>query len=172
MKIPLCLVILLLVCLTSCFPVEDFGSYWNRAGIDARLSGVWRRPDAAQGFIKFVQKNGAYEIQRDGKAEQPGYPIKTLNVGNYQFLLAGPKKGFLLRYKLEAGQLRLCWPLGANVAEFIAAKHPHPRNISLDAGPGPHVSITVFDDEVFDTLAHVPDTEAYWACDSLAKLNR
>ena len=38
-------------------------------------------------------------------------------------------------------------------------------NIAKNRGEGSYVVIKQFDDEVFQALASVPDTNSYWDCD-------
>jgi hypothetical protein len=74
--------------LFSCFPVEDFGAYWDKAGMDKRLAGSWEiskaellrlkkrdAPPIALGFgltVRFVERGGAYEVsvEANGLSDQ------------------------------------------------------------------------------------------------------
>src|ERR1043166_2860579 len=87
----------------ACINVEDFGAYWDKAGADRALAGTWRQvptsPDQtrAHGYgigntMDLSVKTDAYEMvvhDAEGKRrDESFYPIKTLNVGSYHFLLA------------------------------------------------------------------------------------
>jgi hypothetical protein len=148
--------------LYSCFPVEDFGAYWDKGGTDKRLAGSWKEiaaspePVGFGPFIRFVERAGAYEIStQDGEM---GYPIRTLNVGRYQFLAMGPKKGRLQRYKVNTRVLDLCYSSDL-VEEFVKANYPHAVNFKPTASEGDYLEIGVFDDEVFTILSKIPDTK-------------
>lgn len=90
------LLIVLLLPLTSCIPVEDFGPCWDKAVLDARLAGTWKRMAAAD-TVTVVERNGAYEMTfaREGTKR-----VKTMKLGPYRFLALGPERGALVRYKL------------------------------------------------------------------------
>ncbi len=94
------------------------------------------------------------------------YPIKTLNVGGYKFLLGGPKKGLIFgHYKVTARTLEICSQLGPYVVEFVRMRFPKAVNIGKNKGEGEYITIELFDDEVFKILAQIPDQPPYWYCD-------
>ena len=51
------------------------------------------------------------------------------------------------------------------VVDFIEAQHPNAVNIGKNRGEGRYIVIKQFDDDVFQALASVPDTDSYWVCD-------
>jgi hypothetical protein len=168
--------------LFSCFPVEDFGAYWDKAGADKRLAGSWEMskadllrlgkgdaPPLAMGFgrtVRFVERGGAFEMSvEDG---QTVYPVKTLSVGRYQFFATGPEKtrGRIQRYRVGGRMLEFCtYPDPSVVEEFVKTHYPNAVNMKKNTGDGDYMEIVLFDDEVFKILSNIPDTKAYWVCD-------
>jgi hypothetical protein len=163
--------------LVSCVDVEDYGDYWQKAGTDKRLAGAWkvlaatpeetREKGYAIGSIwRVVDNNGAYKLSLPGDAnvqnDQPIYPIKTLDIGRYQFLLFGRRKGQLFRYKLKGRTLEVCIP---DLADFMATHYPNAVNIRKDEEEAAVTTVLRFDNTVFRILSRVPDTEDYWYCD-------
>jgi hypothetical protein len=162
--------------LFSCVDVEDFGDSWRKAGTDKRLVGSWEIVPASPeetretgntigGVWRVHEKGGAYEVtfHRAGRApdDQPLYPIKTMNVGRFQFLLIGQTKGQLIRYKLRGQTLHVCIPF---LVEYVREFYPNAANIRNE-GEDSVSDILRFDRAVFDIIAQVPDTEDYWTCD-------
>lgn len=166
--------------LFSCFPVKDFGAYWDKAGTDKRLAGSWEiskaellrlkkheTPPLALGLgltARFVERGGAYEISIEGG--QTAYPIKTLSIGHYQFLAVGPPNGRIQRYRVGGRMLEFCtYPDVSLVEEFVKTHYPNAANIKRNRDEGDYMEIALFDDEVFKILSKIPDTKAYWVCD-------
>ncbi len=170
-----------LVPLASCVTVEDFGAYWDKTGMDERLAGSWKMVAAdpeqtpEHGYrigdiMHMIRRGAAYEmaVDKDDKTpdDDPLYPIRTLNVGRYQFLAVraeGEKGGLIWRYKLKGRALELCVPA---LDDFVAANYPNAVNLRNSGDVGDSMSIRLFDEEVFTILSKVPDTEDYWFCDT------
>lgn len=179
------LLFMVLLPLTSCIPVEDFGAYWDRAEIDTRLAGKWTRVTASPGqdrehgypigdVISFVIKDRVYEVTvRDKRGtirDKPAYPVKTLSVGNYRFLAYGPRQGIIVRYRVSARTLEWCFSDGPSTVEFVNTHYPRAANIKQAKGEGTYLGIGLFDSEVFEILSRIPDQDTYWACE--AKFDR
>lgn len=178
----LLLVLASLLPLFSCIPVEDFGAYWSKAGIDKRLAGNWRRVAAnadqtrEHGYpigdiLHVVEKEGSYDMSLDDKTagERRLYPVRTLEVGSYHYWALGQenqKGGIIERYKVNAGVLEFCDSIGPSLVEFVGANYPHVVNMRKNRGEGDYMTIGVFDDDVFTILSKIPDTQAYWVCDT------
>jgi hypothetical protein len=167
--------------LVSCLPVEDFGAFWDKAGIDKRLSGTWKwiggKDDPSGGDcnalfgprMRIVKKGDAYEMmgypngtKMDGELL---FELKTLNVGQYQFLAArfpAKQRGMIERYKIKGRVLELCWE---NIDQFVETNYPHAANIGNSGDVGSVMSIARFDAEAFTILSKIPDTKDYWACE-------
>ncbi len=140
----LLLILLGVIPLVSCVDVEDFGDFWRTAGMDKRLIGSWKvvaatpaeRRENGHGIgdvWRVDSKGSAFELwfPGAGKAtdEQPLYPIKTLNVGRYQFLVFGQTKGQLIRYKLQGRTLHVCEP---DLAEYVRKRYSDSTEIKND----------------------------------------
>jgi hypothetical protein len=174
--------------LNGCIPVQDFGEYWDRATIDKQIAGSWKRiaaapdQDAKHGYpigdvMTFVEKGAAYEssdFDAFGKLrEKPVYPIKTLEIGKYQFLAFGPTKGIIVRYVITGSNLALCMQFGPAMKEFLTTHYPRAVNVKINDAEGEYIQIGLFDDEVIRILSSIPDldittpsaTEGYWVCD-------
>jgi hypothetical protein len=66
-------VVVVLLCLSACINVDDFGPYWNRASVDRKLLGDWKlvpaSPDQtrSKGYgigdvLRIAIKGDAYEL--------------------------------------------------------------------------------------------------------------
>lgn len=170
------LVFATLLPLTSCIPVEDFGAYWDKAGLDKALAGDWKQVPAtayqsrAQGYpigdvMHIVAKGDAYEISfsDEGKAEtdNPLYPVKTLAAGPHRLLAAGPKKGGILLYRLRGRTLEFCNSFGPVMLGFVQKHYPDALNIRRQ---GQDLTIALFDEEVFAILSKLPANENFGIC--------
>lgn len=170
--------LLSLLCLTllaACIDVEDFGAYWDKTTLDPALAGHWKKPalvkeDAQHkgqaDELRFTEKNGAYEVaawHKGEKTDDPLYPVKSLDAGPYHFIASGPKNGDIVRYKIEKGVLKIYVPKHQPMLDYIRDNYQEAENIGNDDSEGETVKIKVFDDEVFDILSNVPDSDAYWA---------
>ncbi len=157
--------------LVSCMPVDDFGAYWNKAGIDRRLAGRWKSiGDLQDGFALFgaemsiVENNGAYELTlpANGAKDDVGpLLVKNLRSGRYQFLavrFAPEKSGFMERYQIRGRVLQLC---DESIDEFVSTNYPQAANLRNSGDVGSVMSIGLFDDEVFRILAKIPEMEAW-----------
>ena len=85
----LCLVVAC-VSLISCIPVDDFGSYWDKAGADPQLAGTWKRIAAnpqqtrEQGYstgdvMRLVAKDGQYDLTDDAEVKERTYADQNLD---------------------------------------------------------------------------------------------
>jgi hypothetical protein len=168
-----------LLCCAACIPVDDFGPYWNRASTDRRLVGEWKQVPATPGqppsdgfgigdVVRIAIKGDAYELtplDESGKQrDDPIYPVKTLVVGPYSFLVYGPTDGMMEPYRLQGRSLTICWQLGAAMVDFIVARYPKAVNIGRNEGEGRFVVIKQLDDEAFRAVASIPDASSHWVC--------
>ena len=169
-----------LLTLTSCIAVENFGRYWEEASVDRLLTGRWKKVQTSGlqdpgmfgpigTVLSIVEKNGAHEMSTSavgpqGQVPRPLYPLKTIIAGNYKFIAAGPEKGYLIRYKLDRNELRLC--LGDGVIDFVRRNYSRAANIGKNTGEGDYAQIKVMDRETLEILEKVPDSEKYWFCES------
>jgi len=177
-------ILALMLSQTACINVEDFGSYWDKAGTDRALAGTWRQipasPDQtrAHGYgigntIQFSVKGDAYEmVVRDAETQRSDepYPVKTLDAGPYHFLLIGRTRGIMQRYFVTGRTLLVCQQFGPAMVEFLRARYPDARSVHRNKGEGAYLVIETFDDETFTILSSVPDDEQHWFCDQ--KLER
>lgn len=175
------LLTLLLLPLTACITVEDFGSYWEKAGKDPQLSGTWKVVAGENlGTSRRFVDAGDYYFHSDPNAEgKPiGVPenratapvVKTMAIGRYTFLVfsttgltpAGKRKGMIYRYKIDGDNLELIMTFGPNVMPFITKNYPRAVNIKRNEGEGEYAVIGTFDDQVAKIISAIPDTEEYW----------
>ena len=165
--------------LISCIPVDDFGSYWDKAGADPLLAGTWKRVAAnpqqtrERGYsvgdvMRLVEKDGQYDLtDESAKAKgEKSMPAKTLTAGDYQFLaIAQENKGFILRYKVSAQTLEYCDAFGPSLVEFVRSNYPHAVGMKKSQGEGNYMTIASFNEETRAILGKIPDTAEYWSCD-------
>jgi hypothetical protein len=160
--------------ISSCIPVDDFGAYWDKAVVDAHLLGSWTqvpaRPDqtrergyAIGRIMRIGEKDGAYQIVEEDNHQFA--PERSLPVGKYQFLAFPGKNGYIMRYKLRQNVLEFCFQNGPNLVDFVESNYPRVVNLKRNRAEGKYMTIALFDDEVFDVLAHIPDTDSFWVCD-------
>ena len=161
------LVVLLLIPLTSCVPVEDFGLYWDRTTLDPRLSGKWKMIAASpeqtreHGYgigdvSELVERDGAFELITDRLAREEDkriWPVKTLITGRHRWLVLGREHALLLEYQFEGAYLDIC-PLTDNdaMAAFIRRTYSSVPNLEITSGMGTWVKITMFDSTAFALL--------------------
>jgi hypothetical protein len=117
--------------------------------------------------IKLSVKADAYEMvvhDADGKRPDASfYPVKTLDVGRYHFLLSRRTNGNMHRYSISGRTLLVCQQLGPGMVEFLGARYPDARSVHKNKGEGDYLVIDTFDDEAFAILSNIPDQ--YWYCD-------
>jgi hypothetical protein len=168
------MMILAVLMLASCIDVDDFGPMWDRTSLDPALQGEWLRIPVpgddlalfpAEENIRFVLKDGAYELQNDVHGEpdeKPDYPVKTLAAGSYKFLAFGPKQGSIIKYTI-AGNIMTVYRLDFFRAwAFIQKNYPDVKNIVREDSEEAPVKIKYFDEDVLKALAALPDEETYW----------
>jgi hypothetical protein len=162
--------------LVSCIPVDDFGPYWDKAGVDKRLAGRWKmvaaNPEQTRehgygigDIVQFVEKNGAYDLRSEEQIAkgEPPMPAKTLTAGQYQFLaLAVEHKGLIFRYNVDTRSLEFCDSMSKGLTEFVEKNYPRATSMKKLRGD---MRITVFSEETLAILSTIPDGEAYWNCD-------
>ena|ERR1035437_4676986 len=148
---------LLVVLLSSCIPVEDFGSYWKKGTIDPALLGKWGKmiprdeddrkesrsvKTANEGGIQVADKGGTYQIDsldEDERQKKDYAPVfaRTLKAGRYTFLMAITKEGDakarvtkgLVRYKLEGDTFQQYHLVDERMGSFLKEKYPEVKNI-------------------------------------------
>ena len=176
-KLPL---MLLLLSLTSCIPVEDFGSYWEEAGKDPQLSGTWKvvageNIGTSRRFVDAGDYYGHSGLNAEGKLisvpeGEAVLVVKTMAIGRYTFLAFssaeptpdGKQSGVIFRYKIDGDNLELIHNGGPNLMRFVKKNYPRAVNIKTNEGQPAYVEIDTFDDQVAKIISAVPDTEVYW----------
>ena len=177
-KLPL---MLLLLSLTSCIPVEDFGSYWEEAGKDPKLSGTWKvvagpNIGLSRRFVDAGDYYGHSALNAEGKLitapeeQEAVLVVKTMAIGRYTFLVFssaeptpdGKQSGVIFRYKIDGDNLELIHHAGPDLIRFVEKNYPRAVNIKANKDLPAYVEIDTFDDQVAKIIAAVPDTEVYW----------
>lgn len=174
------LLLLIVLSQAACIHVEDFGAYWDKAGTDWASAGTWKQVSAspdqtrAHGYgigntMHLSVKAGVYEMvvhdAEDTQPDEPVYPIKTLDVGRYHFLLTGRTKGLMQRYSISGRTLLVCQQFGPGMVEFLEARYPDARSVHRNRDEGEYLVIDTFDDEAFTIVSNIPDEDKYWVCD-------
>jgi hypothetical protein len=176
--------------LTSCVPVDDFGTYWNKGFVDPALEGSWKRighPGENRDTIpgpdewRFTKNGASYSLQAINAIDPALEPdvaaqmkrdsqdvlsARTLRVGRQLLLMQrdaiAPGDGILTRYEVRGRTLN-AYALDNDAAvDFLEKKHPHATHIQENTGEGRYVVISTFDDEVFRILSEFVDDPAYW----------
>jgi hypothetical protein len=182
--------VVVLVLLSSCTTVEDFGAYWDQGYVDPALEGVWKKvgvkgrplastPGPEQ--LRFRREGESYSVQvtnpidttlpeeiaaqreKDGAAIVPG---RTIRIGPRVFFMVrgdlGQLNGLLQPYEIKGDVLQEYILDGDRAANFVETKYPTAKNIRSNSGEGRYVVIKTFDDEVFRILAEMAADPAYW----------
>jgi hypothetical protein len=161
--------------LAACIDVDDFGTTWDKTSLDPALQGEWARipapgEDIGLSFpagekIRFVVKNGAYELRsyvEGEKDKKPDYPVKTLTTGPYRFLAFGPKEGSIIKYTITDGVMTVYRLDFFRAWNFIQQNYPGVKNIVREDSDEAPIKIKYFDDEVYKILSNIPNEEIYW----------
>lgn len=174
-----CLVALTL--LSSCIPVDDFGTYWDKGVADPALEGTWiragRGPNTAgaPGANAWTfTKIGASYVARamgpaaPGRVDSRQFNARSLRIGGSQFLMLrdpdGRTPGLIGRYDVQGTTLREYRIESATALDFLKTKHPTVKSIRKNA-EGSDVSIVTVDDEAMRVLTEMADDPAFWRLD-------
>jgi len=165
--------VLLLLPLTSCIPVDDFGAYWARTSLDPQLKGKWKMIAASpeqtkeHGYgignvVEVRERDGSFELINHAavRAEDRSiWPVRTLTTGRHHWLAVGRQKGMLLGYQIEAGYVHIC-PIGdPALGAFIQRRYPNSPSFDVTYGIGPPVGIKLFDAAAFAVLRDYPGAD-------------
>ncbi|MCM3880109.1 MAG: hypothetical protein ND807_08380 [Vicinamibacterales bacterium] len=168
--------------LWACTPVDDFGAYWLRGGVDPVLEGTWKKiglpgeRDDLTGIpgpdMMVFEKNGSsYSLHfvnpgASKEENEAAWTMRTLEIGKHGFMMmkgkADGSDGYLEQYEIHGDILdENVLENGAGV-DWLKAKHPTAANIVKNTGEGSYVVIKTFDDEVFRILSEIADDPVYW----------
>jgi len=186
----LCLILLML---SSCITVEDFGSYWSKGTVDTALLGTWGEwnPEHKNNIlpvtitnngsalrIVFLDGNGAIRKDQDSGAG------RTLKAGNYTFLMTTAEvaiqdgqhvKGLLYRYKVEGDKIHVYSLYSDPMVEFLKRNYPKEENFIAKLGSPDckhkcsDVSIKTLDAGVYKILSEIPDTPEFWVSSEISR---
>jgi len=174
-KFLLCLTVLFL---SSCIPVEDFGTYWDKGIVDSALLGKWKGEFGNE--YNVAEKGCAYQIDsldEEIRKDKNYVPIaaKTINVGSYTFLMAflerKKKATVLIRYKKEDDIIQQYSLKYGKMSAFIEEKYFKVKNIKKDNKCGEKcryasgIRIRKLDKKVYKILSEIPDTRDFWIPD-------
>jgi|GEM_PF-1708951 len=171
---------LIVFLLAACIPVEDPGAFWDKAGVDTEMQGLWKtsgiegdQKEVEEVYIYAQGKDLKLEEYRDGKkaSEQDSGSqatiIRTLKIGPYRFLLAKDSAINMFRYEIKGKTLILYDEKPEAVRQFLAAHFPKAKDILVQGlndpdGRAQYVIIKRFTDEVEGILSKIPDDQTYW----------
>ncbi len=169
--------------LTGCanIAVEDFGPYWEKAGVDHRLLGWWEIPnDKDQYKIRIMNRASTLHVDtldRNGWEDpEDSFRVRNLKVGIYPMMMVKIRdktnrwKPFsVVRYKLEGDKLHTYSLNAKSIRKFLAKKHPTEKNITASCkgkcGNKDSIDISKLDASVYVILSTIPDTAEYWERD-------
>jgi hypothetical protein len=166
--------VLLLLSLTTCIPVEDFGAFWDRTDLDQRLKGKWKQiaasPDQTRehgygigNISELVERDGAFELLHISTSsageDGPTWPVKTLTTGRHQWIVLGRRNAVLAGYQVDGRYLHICPGGDTLMAAFIRTRYPNASNIDTSLGVGPPVGIKLFDATAFAILRDYPGAD-------------
>ncbi len=103
----------LIVCLSSCLLVEDFGAMWDRAEVDSDFPGQWyKEPVRKEQFLIVRDDDKLIQIDPVKGDRVSQTDMKTLTWDGYKFLLLkGPDAQAMFYYTLEDDNLTLYAPI-------------------------------------------------------------
>jgi hypothetical protein len=177
----LCLVVL---ALSSCLPVHDFGTYWNKGYVDRAVLGNWDVNDSKKKnktvTVQVTDSGGAYLIKlvENGKEKDQDGPLvgRTLNAGKYKYILYGSESdnkkrtATLLRYAVKNGMFITYDLKPDSFLKLLHDKYPKVAEIRRSGCDGriicEPIEIGTLNADVFKILSEIPDTRKYWKASS------
>ncbi|HTK84116.1 MAG TPA: hypothetical protein VL625_03430 [Patescibacteria group bacterium] len=175
---------LIALALSSCLPIQDFGSYWDKGYIDESVIGNWDISDSAAKIKKeakteivhVTSKGNTFSVEfiENGKtqAEQDQLIGRTLNAGVYKYFLYGSRseiknaKGMLFRYVVKDNYFMIYDLKPDSLFKLLHDKYSSVTNIKkadctsrIICEP---IEITKLDEGVFKILSQIPDTLEFW----------
>ncbi len=102
----LLLSIMLLIPLSACFIVGNFGIYWDQGIIDPAIEGKWVSTEDTRKVFHLVKEDDHYRYSN----EEGNTAIKTLLINEEKFLMMKDEKGtenLLIRYLIKDGVFNL-----------------------------------------------------------------
>lgn len=180
--------ILALLCVSACIPVEDFGVYWDKGFIDHALQGKWEEVSSdreKKGKLEVTEKDGLdyFEslVEEDKKKDHETITARSLKAGSYMFFMvidkqkpsvnpdngsvekASPPIKGLVRYEIKEGVFRQYSLNDEHMIVFLKEKYPSAKNIEVKKFlSSDSVEIKTLDDEVYKILSEIPDTKEFW----------
>lgn len=148
--------------------------------MDPALTGTWEMVESLSapqniGQITYVRdENFVYRIEQKpmspGEKLEPLYPVKTLRIGSYDFLVSGPQRGGLVRYTMEDNSV-VTYTLNLDAfMAFVKDNYPKETNFKRNSvGNSSFLKITELTENAFKILSEIPDTEEYWSADGKYK---
>jgi hypothetical protein len=168
--------------LTACIPVDDFGTYWAKATLDKAILGKWEKKEKGSRTerVKITLDDGRYLIDtldREEKKKKDYSPTyaRTFTTGKYTFFMAMSYKNGqsyltpegLVRYELKGNVLTEYNLADLNMGRRLTEKYPHARNFVVpDCNKNCAyyaLKIRKLDAEVAQILADIPDTKEFWS---------
>lgn len=163
--------------LSSCLNVSEFADYWSKGYIDKSVLGYWDQIDPQnhfQGAWEFRDQNdGEYHfIMFDKKESREGWQGKTLDIGNYKFLMVAmdwrrpTPGGIFFRYEIKGDKFYMYSLDPKKADELIKSHRLDQKNIRVVWKPkgccpeaGDRIEVQKLDREVVKFLADIPESE-------------
>jgi len=153
------------MCLSGCLLIDDFGPYWKQAVIDKDLIGKWHDEKNNQKSI-FIQQGDhlAYMNEKTGNPDDDTQ-IKTLRIATYRFLLMqNSTSKALFYYTLEDDVFKLYAPKKERREAFAEYSQNNPNIALNDKG----IRVAVLNQEVIAKIVSTIE-DGTWA--AVATLN-
>lgn len=179
--------LVLLLCLTSCLQVKDFGEYWDRGVLDPALEGGWVNTQRGKSSLRFVWRNDkTYRMEYKTRAgEQVMEAVRTLQVTPDSHMLMikskdgdaggvlGPyvvQDGFLVRFDIINAPAETFPEPGDRSANARAVRQKYKARMELEEIldiPGVAISrdritIEVLTPEVMERLRAISSRPEFW----------
>jgi hypothetical protein len=180
--------VVVILFLSSCIEVKDFGAYWDKGFLDPALAGSWKKigiPGQAlddtpgADTLRFTKEGLIYSLQyinpvdktlavdvvaQMEKDNESSWAVRTLKIGNHVYFMRRPKEGKpdgnLERYEIK-GDILQEYMNGDSAIDLVTTKYPTAKNIKKNIGEGRYLVVQTFDDEVFQILSEISDP-SYW----------
>lgn len=136
----------LVLVLSGCIVVDDFGSYWNKGFIDNCVNSI---------------VNANHDDDRRHNTQPKPMLLRSLRVGSHTFLMMrddmASKGGNIMLYKIVDGDY-ISYRLNESKREDFSRDYPN----SMVVLTSETASIPVLNNESIALLSQVADNESYW----------
>ena len=153
--------------LAGCIDVEDYGKYWDIAGLDEQLNGVWIEAglDGDKGknlgdipgpdTLDFTPRGNEYKVMEDQSS-------RSLSIGKCNFLTF---PGYMIRYKIAPDGLYFYTAISRLLQEeSLRSKLNDMKGIEIKLMDvaGTRIIVKKLDDDSVKTISTICEKDMFW----------